>query len=165
MRPGQSVVIDGWGGGYELSGRVPKNSPNFFVLDLPRGERSGLVEALGLLDGIEGNALGTPRPIRFKTGRRQEFWSKNCIAIGLSAGFLARHLALALFALHVGLFAFDHAAASPGARSERARRLAGRMILPASDRTVAAPCWAISFTPDTGGAALAASELFARRGD
>jgi len=30
----------------------------------------------------------TPRKIIFKTGHRQVFWKKNCVAIGLSAGFL-----------------------------------------------------------------------------
>ncbi|MDV6330905.1 tryptophan halogenase family protein [Asticcacaulis sp. 201] len=32
--------------------------------------------------------IGDPRPIRFTTGRRETFWKKNCIAVGLSAGFL-----------------------------------------------------------------------------
>jgi tryptophan halogenase len=41
-----------------------------------------------LLGGLEGKMLADPRPIRFRTGRRERLWEKNCIAVGLSAGFL-----------------------------------------------------------------------------
>ncbi len=44
-------------------------------------------EAL-LLSSVEGEVLTTPRPIKFKTGYRQELWHKNCVAIGLSGGFI-----------------------------------------------------------------------------
>lgn len=41
-----------------------------------------------LLDAIEGEPLSDPRHLRFVTGRRKKFWNANCVAIGLSAGFL-----------------------------------------------------------------------------
>ncbi len=41
-----------------------------------------------LLSHLEGNALASPLQLRFITGRRNLFWSRNCVAIGLSAGFL-----------------------------------------------------------------------------
>ncbi len=42
-----------------------------------------------LLHGsIEGEVLVTPRPIRFRAGRRRKVWDKNCIAFGLSSGFV-----------------------------------------------------------------------------
>ncbi|GAA0331646.1 tryptophan 7-halogenase [Sphingomonas oligophenolica] len=44
--------------------------------------------ARALLGNLDGDVLADPRPIRFRTGRRERFWEKNCIAIGLSAGFL-----------------------------------------------------------------------------
>jgi tryptophan halogenase len=37
---------------------------------------------------IEGEILAQPRPIRFKAGRRRKVWGRNCIAFGLSSGFV-----------------------------------------------------------------------------
>ena len=41
-----------------------------------------------LLDNVEGDTLTDVRTIRFRTGRRSEQWVKNCVAVGLSSGFL-----------------------------------------------------------------------------
>lgn len=41
-----------------------------------------------LLTKLDGKALGDPKPIKFTTGKRRKHWHRNCLAIGLAAGFL-----------------------------------------------------------------------------
>lgn len=41
-----------------------------------------------LLSEVEGPALNDPRVIRFRTGTRRAHWHRNCVAVGLSSGFI-----------------------------------------------------------------------------
>jgi len=59
-----------------------------------------------LLNDIESEPLGDPRLIRFRTGCQQKFWEKNCIAVGLSAGFLEPLESTSLYLIQVGISRF-----------------------------------------------------------
>jgi tryptophan halogenase len=41
-----------------------------------------------LLAHVQGEVLTAPRVIKFKPGQRERTWHRNCVAIGLSSGFL-----------------------------------------------------------------------------
>ncbi len=41
-----------------------------------------------LRENIDGELLADPRLIKFVTGKRNKFWHKNCLAVGLAGGFM-----------------------------------------------------------------------------
>ena len=64
-------------------------------------------EALDILmQGLDSDPIGEPRKIKFKTGCRETLWNKNCIAIGLSAGFLEPLESTSLFLIQQGISRF-----------------------------------------------------------
>ena len=41
-----------------------------------------------LMAAVDAPAITEPRLIRYNTGRRKQMWNRNCVAIGLSSGFI-----------------------------------------------------------------------------
>lgn len=62
-----------------------------------------------LMSSLEGRALRDPLPLRFTTGRRRVVWNRNCLAIGLSAGFLEPLESTGIHLIYRGISLFVNA--------------------------------------------------------
>ncbi|NGM50975.1 tryptophan 7-halogenase [Caulobacter sp. 602-2] len=59
-----------------------------------------------LIQGLDGELLADPRPIRFEPGRRKAGWIGNCLAVGLAGGFLEPLESTSLHMVQTALYRF-----------------------------------------------------------
>ena len=79
----RSIARDaGWQWRIPLQHRVG----NGIVFSSRHQDEAGAIDTL--LRNVEGEPLMQPRVIRFQPGQRRRVWHRNCVAIGLSSGFL-----------------------------------------------------------------------------
>lgn len=129
-----------------------------------------------LVNSLEGPLLADPKPLRFVSGKRRKLWNKNCVAIGLSGGFLEPLESTSIYLIQQGITylieMFPHGVSAEVARTEYNRimdlefkRIRDFLILHyhATERTDA-PLWDMMREMDVPDSLKEKMALFRARG-
>lgn len=56
-----------------------------------------------ITNNVKGKIITKPRVIKYKTGRRKVFWNRNCVALGLSSGFVEPLESTSIYMFMIGI--------------------------------------------------------------